>query len=386
MEFIGSLCLILITTSIGGHICARINLPAVIGQLIAGILLGPALLGWVSTNSFISFFSEIGVIILMFIAGLESNLNLLRRFLIPSTVVAIVGVIFPVIIAYLTGLYFHLSQLESLFLGITFAATSVSISVAVLKEMNQLDSFEGTTILGAAVVDDILAVIILSVLISFTGGQVKGQGSSQNLFFSLTLPLGYFVLLFVFGRFLVPKLMQISEKFLVPASEIVMSLIICLGLSYLANLSGLSDVIGAFFAGIAIGQTHYKQLIDQNIGPLGYGIFIPVFFVSIGLKITLNGIVQDLGLFLILSLGGILSKFIGAGLGAKLVRFSRKSSLVIGSAMISRGEMALIIAQLGLRSRLLSSDTYSAVIGAIIMTTLAAPLLLRVTITKKAKR
>lgn len=382
MEFIGSLCLILISTAIGGHFSARLNLPAVIGELLVGILLGPALLNWLQPNDFIHFFSEIGVVILMFIAGLESDLSLLRRFIRPSTYVAVVGMLFPILIAYLTGLYFHFSQLESIFLGVTFAATSVSISVVVLQEMKQLDSHEGTTILGAAVVDDVLAVIVLSILISFSGGQVNSSGNKQNLVLSLLLQIGYFVLLFVLGRWVIPYVMQFSSKLLVPASETLISLVLCLGLADLADITGLSTVIGAFFAGLAIGQTDYKVLIDRNIEPIGYAVFIPVFFVSIGLNMTFTGIINDFWLFFVLSIGGILSKLLGAGLGAKLAHFSWPSSFMIGAGMVSRGEMALIIAQLGLQSHLLSIDRYSAVIGAIIITTLIAPFLLRGTISK----
>lgn len=382
MEFIGSLCLILISTAIGGHFSARLNLPAVIGELLVGILLGPALLNWLQPNDFIHFFSEIGVVILMFIAGLESDLSLLRRFIRPSTYVAVVGMLFPILIAYLTGLYFHFSQLESIFLGVTFAATSVSISVVVLQEMKQLDSHEGTTILGAAVVDDVLAVIVLSILISFSGGQVDSSGNKQNLVLSLLLQIGYFVLLFVLGRWVIPYVMQFSSKLLVPASETLISLVLCLGLADLADITGLSTVIGAFFAGLAIGQTDYKVLIDRNIEPIGYAVFIPVFFVSIGLNMTFTGIINDFWLFFVLSIGGILSKLLGAGLGAKLAHFSWPSSFMIGAGMVSRGEMALIIAQLGIQSHLLSTDRYSAVIGAIIITTLIAPFLLRGTISK----
>ncbi|KRN79706.1 cation:proton antiporter [Ligilactobacillus acidipiscis] len=382
MEFIGSLCLILISTAIGGHFSARLNLPAVIGELLVGILLGPALLNWLQPNDFIHFFSEIGVVILMFIAGLESDLSLLRRFIRPSTYVAVVGMLFPILIAYLTGLYFHFSQLESIFLGVTFAATSVSISVVVLQEMKQLDSHEGTTILGAAVVDDVLAVIVLSILISFSGGQVNSSGNKQNLVLSLLLQIGYFVLLFVLGRWVIPYVMQFSSKLLVPASETLISLVLCLGLADLADITGLSTVIGAFFAGLAIGQTDYKVLIDRNIEPIGYAVFIPVFFVSIGLNMTFTGIINDFWLFFVLSIGGILSKLLGAGLGAKLAHFSWPSSFMIGAGMVSRGEMALIIAQLGIQSHLLSTDRYSAVIGAIIITTLITPFLLRGTISK----
>lgn len=374
-----ALCLILIVTTILGQISARLNFPTVLGYLVSGIILGPAGLHWLQTTDLIQIFSEIGVVILMFIAGLESNLSNIRRFWRPSVYVAVIGMIIPIATAYLTGRYFHFSQLKSIFLGVTFAATSVSISIVVLQEMHQLDSNEGATILGAAVVDDILAVVVLSLLISFSGNHVQNN-DSHNLLITSSLQLGYLILLVIVGRWLIPRLMTISSKLLVANAETIIALIICFSLASLADLVGLSSVIGAFFAGLMLSQTHYKKLIHRDTQPIGNAIFIPVFFISIGLKLSLQGILNDFGLFLTLSFGGIGAKMIGASLGARLTQFSWRSSWMIGAGMISRGEMALIIAQLGLKSHLLSSNSYSAVIGAIIVTTLLAPFILKQTI------
>ena len=160
MEFLGTLCLVLITTSLAGHFSRRIGIPAVIGQLLVGILIGPAVLGWVHNNAFMHTFSEIGVIILMFIAGLESDLGMLKKYFKPALAVAFSGVVFPVVLIYFFGKLFHFSFEQAIFLGVTFSATSVSISVEVLKELKRLKSKEGTTILGAAVIDDIISVFI----------------------------------------------------------------------------------------------------------------------------------------------------------------------------------------------------------------------------------
>ena len=148
MEFLGTLCLVLITTSLAGHFSRRIGIPAVIGQLLVGILIGPAVLGWVHNNAFMHTFSEIGVIILMFIAGLESDLEMLKKYFKPALAVAFSGVVFPVVLIYFFGKLFHFSFEQAIFLGVTFSATSVSISVEVLKELKRLKSKEGTTILS----------------------------------------------------------------------------------------------------------------------------------------------------------------------------------------------------------------------------------------------
>lgn len=363
------ICLILIATTLVGHLSAKLNFPVVIGQLLVGVILGPAFLNLIQANDFIKIFSEIGVIILMFMAGLESDLHLLLRFIKPSILVATMGMLLPLASFYFIGLLFNLNNKESIFLGVIFAATSVSITVEVLKEMNQLASQEGITILGAAVADDIFSVILLSVV---TSGMTSSKIGS-----TLALQILFFIILLVSIRWIIPKLMDLSAIFEIPVSEIIMALMLCFGLSYIADLMGLSTVIGSFFAGIAVGQTDYKKMINKGIQPIGYGLFIPVFFISIGLNITFKGIIDDFLLFIILTIVGIISKTIGAGAGAKLFGFSNQSSLMIGFGMVSRGEMALIIAQIGFQSRLLSVDRYSAVISAIFVCTLVAPFLLK---------
>jgi len=386
MGYIGTLSLILIVTAVAGHISVRMGLPAVIGQLLSGIVLGPALLGWVSATAFIKDFAELGVIILMFMAGLESDLQLLKKYWKPSLLVAVLGVILPVAVIDWCSQLFHLSNVESLFLGVTFAATSVSISVAVLKELNALDGKEGTTILGAAVVDDVLAVLILSLMVSLFGSQVgTSSAQSTNLGLTLAIQAVFFVSLFVVVKWLVPLLMKIGDALLVPTSVTLMSLVICFGLAYLADFIGLSAVIGAFFAGIAVGQTNYHEVIDRHIQPIGNAVFIPVFFVSIGLNMSFKGFLNDFWFIVVITVAAILTKLLGAGIGAKIAGFSWTSGYEIGAGMVSRGEMALIIAQIGYQGKLLSADRYSAVITAIILTTLIAPLLLRQSIHHQEK-
>ena len=212
MELLRDLTLILLATTVVGHYCTRIGIPAVIGQLLVGVIVGPAMLGWLSLTHSLESFAEIGVIILMFIAGLESDLQLLKRYLKPSVLVALLGVLIPVAGVYLVGMVYQLNTVESLFISVIFAATSVSISVEVLKEMNALNSREGTTILGAAVVDDVLAVIILSVLISTTGTAVGTTAASSNLLLTTLEQLVYFAAIYFVVRWLAPYMVQIGQR------------------------------------------------------------------------------------------------------------------------------------------------------------------------------
>ena len=385
MELLRDLTLILLATTIVGHYSTRIGIPAVIGQLLVGVVMGPAMLGWLKLSSSLDSFAQIGVIILMFIAGLESDLQLLKRYLKPSVLVALLGVVIPVGGSYLVARAYNLPLTESLFIGVIFAATSVSISVEVLKEMNALSSREGTTILGAAVVDDVLAVIILSVLVSTTGTAVGGHAASSNLLVTTLLQVVYFAAIYFVVRWLAPYMAKIGQRLLIPMGETLMAIILCFGMAYVTELVGLSDVVGAFFAGIAISQTSARSTVDRHIEPVGYAVFIPVFFVSIGLNMDFTGVGKQLSFIVVLTVVAILTKLIGAGGGAKLAGFSWASSTAVGAGMVSRGEMALIIAQIGFAAKLMSPTRYSGIVTAIVLATLVAPFLLRVAMNRVTK-
>lgn len=373
-----TLAIILISTLLAGHLSKRIQMPAVIGQLLVGIILGPALFGVLHENTLIHTFSEIGVVLLMFIAGLESNLTLLKKYFKPSLVVAVLGVIVPVVSMYGMSLAFGINQLESLFIGVIFAATSVSISVEVLRELNVLESKEGTIILGAAVVDDLLAVIILSILTSLFGAQLAtASATHMRLGLSLLLQALFMVVVYFSVKWLVPFVMHLSRRLLVPYASAITSLIICFGFVWFAEAVELSAVVGAFFAGIAISQTPYKEEINRHIEPIGYSVFIPVFFVSIGLSMNLASLNNHLLFIAMLTVLAVFSKLIGSGLGARWMRNSPQGAYTIGAAMVSRGEMALIIAQIGYNAKLLSEVYYSEIIFVIIITTILAPLILK---------
>lgn len=374
MEFIGVLCLILISTTIASHFSRRFGIPAVIGQLLVGILLGNAGLKLVHPDILVEDFSEIGVILLMFLAGVESDLTLLRKYFRPGMYVAVLGILFPVVLGTVGGNLFHIAMNQSFFLGLILAATSVSISVEVLKELNVINTKEGSTILGASVVDDILVVLIVSVSMAFLGA--KG-GNENPIGIMLLEQVLFFAAIFLLIRWGAPYLMRLSNKLLAQSSVIIVSLILCLSMSYLADFIGLSSVIGAFFTGIAIGQTKVWKDVQYNVEAIGYAVFIPVFFVSIGLEISFKGIASQLWLIVILTIIAVVSKLLGGFIGSKLAGFSHHSSLMVGSGMISRGEMALIIVQLGYQAQLVTQDYYSAFILVILFTTLASPFLLK---------
>lgn len=383
MQIMGILCLILLFALIGGQIANRCGLPAVIGELLAGIVIGPAMLNWVQPSGLIKSFSDIGVVLLMFLAGLESDLAILKKLWKPSFLVAAFGMIVPIVIAYLTGIAFKFSQTESLFLGITFAATSVSISVAVLQEMKKLETKEGMTILGAAVVDDLLSVILLSVVSSVTGTHTDSANANLGLGLTLLLQLVYLVVLLAASIWLFPRILKLSERLLLPAAKPLVTIIIVLLAAFGAEKVGLSNVIGAFFVGLAFSRLPDKQKLQKSFTDIGCSLFIPIFFASIGLEMSITGIFKDGLLFIVLFVGSVISKLVGASVGAKMAGFSSSSAYQVGTGMISRGEMALVVAQIGLSNHLLAPAAYSTVVGVIVLTTLIAPIMLKGALMKK---
>ncbi|MEK4112992.1 monovalent cation:proton antiporter-2 (CPA2) family protein [Paenibacillus sp. DS2363] len=373
MEFVWYLALIIVSTKIAGHVSVRLGQPSVLGKLVIGIILGPAILGWIDNNEFIHYVSEIGVLLLMFIAGLETDLDQLKKNWRSAVAVAVGGIILPFIGGFGVADLFGLSTNYALFMGVLFSATSVSISVQVLKDMDRLSSKEGTTILGAAVVDDILVVILLAFMMSFLG-------TDQDV--SLGLLVGkkvlFFIGVFVAGVFIVPRVMKWLSTLKVTEPIISIALFICFGFAYFADLMGMAGIIGSFAAGIAISQTNFKNVVEKKVEPIAYSIFVPVFFVSIGLNVSFEGVGQQIGFLVVLTIAAVLTKLLGGALGAKITGFSNVSSFAIGAGMVSRGEVALIIASTGIQAGLLLPEYFTSVVIMVILTTLIAPPMLKV--------
>jgi len=378
MELVLQLVIILVCTKLAGDLTVKLGQPAVLGKLIIGIIIGPAMLGWVQNGDLLKELSQIGVLLLMFIAGLETDLEQLRKNWKSAFAVAIGGIILPFVGGYGASLFFGLSNNYALFMGLLLCATSVSISVQTLKDMNQLSTREGTTILGAAVVDDVLVVILLAFMMSLLGGGAD---------VSLGLVIGKKVLFFagaaVLGIFAVPWIMKLFAPLRVTEALISGALIICFGFSYLAEWLGVAGIIGAFAAGIAISQTPYKHDVEHRLEPIAYAIFVPIFFVSVGLDVTFNGVGSQIWFIVVFTIVAIITKLIGSGVGARLTGFDLRSSIGIGSGMVSRGEVALIIATTGLSSGLLAQEYFTPLVIVVILTTLVTPPMLKMSFQSK---
>jgi monovalent cation:proton antiporter-2 (CPA2) family protein len=364
------LLIILAATKLAGSLCDRLGQPSVLGEIVAGILLGPTVLGLVEPAESLAAFSQLGVILLMFLAGLETDLDEFKRAGKASVFVGFGGILVPLFLGAFAGTLLGLVPMQSWFLGAILSATSVSISVQTLKEMNRLKSREGTSILGAAIIDDIVVMIILAFLMSIAGGEAALSAVilKKALFFAGAL---------LIARFAVPWIMQRLSKW--PISEPVMTaaFIICFAFAYAAEETGVAAIIGAYIAGAALSVTSLKQDIAHKTEVIGQSVFVPVFFAYIGISAQFTGLIEHAWLIVMLSLLAIGTKFAGAGLGAKLSGFGWRSSMGIGSAMVSRGEVALIVAALGLETGLVTSELYAVLIFVVVATTVATPPLMK---------
>lgn len=374
LEFILQLVLILFAIKVAGQISVRLGQPSVLGKIIIGIILGPALLGWVKDSDILAIFSQIGVLLLMFLAGLETDLKDLNRNMKAAVLVAIGGVIAPIVMTYGIAQFFDFSTAEAIFLGLLLSATSVSISVQTLRELGWLNSKEGSALLGAAVLDDIIVVILLAIAMSFFG---TGAGSDVNIGWLIGKKVLFFAVLLLASKWLVPLFIRLFSTFKVTQVVLSSGLIIAFGFAWFAEYLGVAGIIGSFFAGLAIGQTKYKEEIERKADPIANGIFVPFFFVSIGIAVSFEDIGDQIWFLIVFSVFAVLSKLIGSGLGAKIAGFSTRSSIGIGSGMVSRGEVALIFAAMGLESGLLHPEYYTSAIIVVIVTTVVTPPLLK---------
>ncbi|PES21005.1 sodium:proton antiporter [Bacillus anthracis] len=378
-EFFFQIALILLSTKLAGDLSVRLGQPSVLGKLIVGIVIGPAVLGWIENSELLTQLSNVGVILLMFMAGLETDLDELNANRNSSLAVALGGIILPFVGGYVSGLVMGMEQGNAVFLGLLLCATSVSISVQTLRDLGKMKTRESTTMLGAAVFDDILVVILLAFAMSFLGTD------DVNLTMVILKKVVFFASIILIGWKGVPAIMRWLSPLRVSESIVSAALIICFSFAYFGELLGIAGIIGAFAAGIAISQTNYKHEVEKKVEPIAYAMFVPVFFVSIGMNITFDGIGNQVWFILALTVIAVLTKLIGCGFGARMTGFDAKSSAIIGAGMVSRGEVALIIAGTGLSSGLLAQDYFTAIVIVVILTTMITPPMLKYTFGAKDK-
>lgn len=384
-KFLLDIAIILASTKILGLFTKKVNMPQVVGALLAGVILGPACVGVLTETDMIQNMAELGVIVLMFCAGMETDIEELKRSGKASFVIALLGVIVPLVVGggvaylFINNGYIDTSDvtssvfLQSVFIGVILTATSVSITVETLKELGKLKTKSGNAILGAAIIDDILGIIALTIVTSLAD-------TSVNIAVVLFKIVLFFVFCGVVGvivYYAFKKWCEISGKGM--HRHAIIAFVICLVMAFCAeHLFGVADITGAFFAGLIISMTQKDQFIASKFDVLSYLLLSPIFFASIGLKVELPKMGPAIIAFAaVITIVALLTKIIGCGLGAKVCGYKNYQALRIGVGMISRGEVALIVASKGAAVGLMSNNIMGPIIIVVVITTIITPILLK---------
>jgi Kef-type K+ transport system membrane component KefB len=420
LQFILFLVIIISASKIFGHLSRRyLRQPVVLGEILAGVLLGPTALnifGWpgfaanaTQFHAIVNLLAQIGVLLLMFIAGLETDLRQLRRVGRVAFSAAWVGVLVPLVLGVLAALLFGYPIATALFIGVILTATSVSITAQTLLEMKQLHAREGTTILGAAVIDDVLGLIILSFVVAFAAPQAGGAAHAPSglvellvalfaqhaaslqvlmtvrvlatmllmaLFFAVSSWIGLFQL-----RRIMVFVSHLHASYGIITATLLLIFLYALGAQYIGQVAAIT---GAYLAGLFLSRTRYRARIAHVMHPFSYALFVPVFFMSIGLGANARTLGWgSWGFAGVIILVALLSKILGCGAGARAAGFNTREALRVGIGMMSRGEVGLIVAQIGVTSALLGQQEYAVMIIMVLVTTVATPIFLRLAFQKK---
>lgn len=373
------IAIIIIMAKCMGLLARKLHAPMVVGEIVAGLVIGPSILGWVDQTEFLSEMAAIGVLILMFEAGLGTDLKDLIKTGPKAVLIACAGVAVPLAGGYLAySAYYGFAPTgsdkfyEALFIGVIMTATSVSITVETLREMGKLKGEVGTTILSAAIVDDIIGIIVLTFVIGFKSSSVSPAKVVMNtgLFFVFAICIGL-VMYYLFKK--------LDTKSPHSRRIPIFGLALCFAMAYIAEkYFGIADITGAFVAGIILCSIKDSDYIAEKMDISSYMMFGPIFFASIGLKTNIDGISGSLLVFsVIFVLVALIAKVIGCGLMAKLCRFKNKDALRIGIGMMTRGEVALIVAQKGLAVNMISPAFFTTVILLIICSSLCTPIIMK---------
>lgn len=384
-RYLLDLALILLSTKVLSLVTKRFKLPQVVGALLAGLILGPAVFNIIEETDFIRQLAEVGVIVLLFNAGLESNLSEFKKSGKTSFIVAVMGVIIPLIGGTILAYCINHGKVENvsafvqnIFIGSVLTATSVSITVETLRELGKVSTSVGNIIVGAAIIDDVLGMLVLTIITSLAG-------SSVSVIKVIVKIVGFFIFSIIVGIITYKLFNKWVDKYDIDKRRfVIVSFVICLLLSFSAEkFFGVADITGAYIAGLVLSSNKETIYITKRFETLSYILLSPVFFASVGLNVKLpdlNGEIVIITIALIVV--AILTKIIGCGLGAKLCGYNNMESIQIGSGMVTRGEVTLIIASKGLALGLMSSYFLTPVILMVVFTSIFTPILLKIVFSK----
>jgi Kef-type K+ transport system membrane component KefB len=368
------LFVIFVAAQVGAEIAQRLKLPGVVGEIAAGCLIGPSVLGWLHPSEALDLLAEIGVVLLLFSVGLETRLDEMKRVGRSAFLVGVLGVIVPFAFGSLWAHGSGFDWARSLFVAAAFVATSAGITARVLQELGVLQREESRVILGAAVIDDILAMLLLGIVTALQSGESLRLG---HLVIVLGEAVGFVVVITLLGTRVMRKQSHWLDAPINPLSPLTLALALCLGLAYLSTQFGLAAIIGAFLAGMIASETRQRETLERQTQPL-LALMTPFFFVMTGSKVELAQLADAetlLTLALITSIA-LLSKLIGGYLGA--LSLGRRGALIVGVGMMPRGEVGVVIASLGLAAEVFSAHTYALIVAMSLLTSVVTPPLLAI--------
>lgn len=367
------LFIVFLAAQVGAEIATRLKLPAVVGEIAAGCIIGPSALGWIHINQPLEVLAEIGAVLLLFSVGLETRVADLRKVGKVAGLVGISGVFVSFLMGAAWGVSEGFTTPKSLFIAAAFIATSAGITAKVLQDMKVLERIESRIILGAAVIDDILAMLILGVVTSLQDGSVN----IIRLIIVLVQAVSFVAIIMLVGTKIMENKSDLLDAPINPLSPLTLSLALCLGLSASASQIGLAAIIGAFLAGMVAAESRQRHTMEMQIQPI-MAFLVPFFFVMTGAQVDIGMLASwpVLGTLLLVTDLAVVSKVVGCGVGA--VSLGRKSALIVGIGMVPRGEVGIIVASLGKQAEVFSNSIYAVIIAMSLLTSVIAPPLLKV--------
>lgn len=367
-EILSGLLIVFVAAQVGAEIAQRLKLPAVVGEIAAGCVVGPSVLGWVKPNEALEVLAEIGAVLLLFSVGLETRLGDLRKVGRVAVLVGVLGVALPFILGGAWAVTSGFDTPKAMFVAAAFVATSAGITARVLQDMGALNRIEGRVILGAAVIDDILAMLLLGVVSSLQSGSIN----LLSLLLVFVQAVGFVAIVAIVGTRIMRRSSAILEAPISPHSPLTIVLAICLALAVAASLLGLAAIIGAFLAGMIAAETKQRHALEKQVVPI-MAFLVPFFFVVTGMQVNLSELASPmvLGSLVVIVIIAVLGKLIGAGVGA--LSLGRTSALVVGMGMVPRGEVGIIVASLGQQAGVFNDTTYALIIGMSLITSMIAP-------------
>lgn len=385
LQLVFALAVIIVAAKLGGYLSQRLRQPTVAGKVLMGLILGPSLLNLLQWPMFtdphlgetISHLAELGVLLLMFIAGLELHLSDLTSSGKVAVLAGALGFVLTMGLGVALAMAFSFAPRQALFFGLLLAPTSIGISAQTLMELRMLRSRVGVCLLGAAAIDDSLAVFGVSLFLALRlSGSAEGLASGSLVLLRMVL---YMVVASALGIWLLPRLSRFVERLPVSQGVFAFAFVTMLVYAWAAEvLGGMAAIIGAFLAGLFLAQSPVKKRIQTEFVPLVYGIFVPIFFINVGLSADIRQLAAaSLGLLAVMCIAVILSKLIGAGVAGHIGGLRARESLQLGIGMMPRGEVTLIVATVGITEGLIGVEAYSVAVGIVVVTVLLTPLLLR---------